>query len=515
LHERYLLTLSRLIEAYRAKHDFDAAIRAAKQWMHADSYSEAAHYQLIQLYALSNRVNQARAQFQHYQTIWRNELRLDPSPRILALAAQFQLVAPPPLIQSAAARLSQLEDTLQVQKQLDTRKSAHAPQRHVDALNQQIAQQAQELGLALKKRGTPGNAARHLMRALDALAALPNSPWRREQEWSVRVACDELYDWDANWHAASENLTALEHLANEFGEPSCQAQVHARWAWVKIGQSCHSEAIAHAEHALHISTQHQDWFHAAWAQRLLGVANDQLGDFRAALAHYRAALEIDETCGSPEHLPTDLNNIACVLETMGDFDAAEQEFERARTLLLPQTPLRVKITLQANLGNLWTKLERFDAAARELNQAMEWFKRLGERERECWVGACLARLYQRRGDSERALMLAQHYYLRAQQIPAPQRMAELAAILASLYITQQDAAHALEWAERLNTLAERQNFWRYRVRAAMRLAQVHHLGNDSSRAKEWARRAVALAQEREQSLEEAAELYATAAQCGV
>ncbi len=372
LHERYLLTLNRLVETYRAQEDFDAAIRAARQWMQEDSFCEAAHYHLIRLYAQSNRLNQARAQFQHYQTIWRNELRVEPSARILALADQYQLVAPPTLIQNAAARLTQLEDTLEAHRQLDKRKAAtQERQRTVEELNRQIAQQAQELGLAFKKRGTPGKAARYLMRALAALAALPDSPWRREQEWSLRVACDELYDRDANWKAALENLNALARLADTFGTPTHQAEVHARWAWVKIGQSRHAEAIAHAKNALRISTQHQDWSRAAWAQRLLGVAYDQLGDFRAALAHYRAALAIDETSGSPEHLPTDLNNIGCVLQTMGDYAAARREFERARSLLLPQTPLQIKLTLRANLGNLWTKLEQFDAAQRELKQALE------------------------------------------------------------------------------------------------------------------------------------------------
>lgn len=510
LRERYLLVLQRLVETHHAQTNFDAALRAAARWVQTDSFSEIAHYQLIQLYALTRQHNQAQAQFQRYQTIWRDDLGLEPSARMRALADQFQLTPPSVTIQKAAARLAQLENALDSPAQANPR-----AQQESDALNLQIAAQARELGLAFQERGAPGEAARYLSRALDALAALPQSLFTREQEWSIRVACDELYDWDANWNAALENLAALQRLANEFDTPSHQAEVCARLAWVKICQSHHPEALTLANETLHFSMSHQDWVHAAWARRLLGVAHDHLGNYRDALVHYRAALQLDETCGSPEHLPTDLNNIACVLETMGDFESAEKEFERARKLLLPQTPLRIKITLQANLGNLWTKLERYDAAARELNQAMEWVKRLGERERECWVGACLARLYQRRGESERALLLAHHYYPIAQQLGAAQRQAELAAVLSSLYIAQHDATNAREWAEELNTIAERQNFWRYRVRAAMRMAQVHYLLRQSKQSSDWARRAVTLVQARSQPLEEMSELHTIAAQCGV
>lgn len=513
LRERYLLVLQRLAEAHHAQANFDAAIRAAARWVQTDSFSETAHYQLIQLYALNHRLNDAQIQFQKYQTIWRAELGLEPSARMCALADQFQLTPPSVTIQMAAARLAQLEETRETPAHTHTR--APREQRESDALNLQIAAQARELGLAFQERGNPGQAARYLTRALDALAALPQSLFAREQEWSIRVACDELYDWDANWNAALENLAALQRLAKEFDTPSHQAEVCARLAWVKICQSHHAKGIALAEETLRLAMKHQDWKHAAWARRLLGVAHDHLGNYRDALVHYRAALHLDETCGSPEHLPTDLNNIACVLETMGDFESAEKEFERARALLSPQTPLRIKITLQANLGNLWTKLERYDEAARELNQALDWIKRLGERERECWVGACLARLYQRRGEIERALLLAHHYSHVAQKLDAAQRQAELAAVLASLYIAQHDAAHAREWAAKLNTIAEQQNFWRYRVRAAMRMAQVHRLLHQPNEAMQWANRAVAWVQQRDQILEETAELYAIAAQCGV
>jgi len=413
LRERYLLVLQRLVETHHAQTNFDAALRAAARWVQADSFSEAAHSQLIQLYALTRQHNQAQAQFQRYQTIWRDDLGLEPSARMRALADQFQLTPPSVTIQKAAARLAQLENALDSPAQANPRVEQES-----DALNLQIAAQARELGLALQERGAPGEAARYLTRALDALAALPQSLFTREQEWVIRVACDELYDWDANWNAALENLAVLQCLANEFDTPAHQAEVRARLAWVKICQSHYPEAIALTEQTLRLAMKHQDWAHAAWARRLLGVAHDHLGNYRDALVHYRAALQLDETCGSPEHLPTDLNNIACVLETMGDFESAQNEFERARNLLLPQTPLRIKITLQANLGNLWTKLGNHDAAARELNQALGWVKRLGERERECWVGACLARLYQRRGESERALLLAHHYYPIAQQLGA-------------------------------------------------------------------------------------------------
>ncbi len=109
--------------------------------------------------------------------------------------------------------------------------------------------------------------------------------------------------------------------------------------------------------------------------------------------------------------------------------------------------------------------------------------------------------------------MAHHYYLRAQRIPAPQRMAELVAILAAVYIEQHDAVHAREWAEQLESIAATQNLWRYRVRAAMRLAQAYHLLAQPTQAFNWARRAVALVQEGGQPLEETPELYAIVARC--
>jgi len=93
LREQYLLALETLLRAHLAMGQLEAALRHAQSLAQADPLHEDAHFQLIQLYARLGRQHEARAQYRRYETLWLDELQLDPSPRMKALIRGNYLAA--------------------------------------------------------------------------------------------------------------------------------------------------------------------------------------------------------------------------------------------------------------------------------------------------------------------------------------------------------------------------------------------------------------------------------------
>ena len=72
--------LERLVEDYCATAQAESAIPYAQRLISMDPLNEAAHRQLMQLYALTDQPTAAIQQYQTLEKLLRKELNLDPQP---------------------------------------------------------------------------------------------------------------------------------------------------------------------------------------------------------------------------------------------------------------------------------------------------------------------------------------------------------------------------------------------------------------------------------------------------
>jgi DNA-binding SARP family transcriptional activator len=514
--EQYLLILEKLVQAYRAREQYAAALRSAQQLALVEPMHEEAHFQLIQLCALQGRLHEARTCYQRYKTIWRDELKSEPSHRMKALIQQIEYGANSEIDSSADEALAR--DLLLVIDSFASLRDLPEPRNEEERLWhertwEQIAEAGERAARAFRARYANSEALRYFTVAADALSSLPDSRERNLRELVVRRERDELLDLSADRKGQAENLERADQLAEKLGEPKLRAELLARRAWLIMREGRYPQAIALLQQMLRLCQAENDEVQEALAYRLLGVAYSEIGDYRAALERHAQALSRDEAAKLNQSIYLDLNNLAEVLTAIGSYSAALSKLERAQTLMPLDATLLARATIAGNIGNLFVKLGRFDMAADQLTEAMNLARRAGDREVECWLGGRLSTLYQRRRETNRALVMAYHYYQVALEINGSLRMTELADLLTSLYCEGTDGKRALEWADRTYELAHTNGYWRYRLRSAMRQSQALLLLSEIECALEGAQRAVAEFEERGQVLEEEPELFYTLAQC--
>jgi len=144
-------------------------------------------------------------------------------------------------------------------------------------------------------------------------------------------------------------------------------------------------------------------------RRLLGIASEATGNFKAALHHYSKTLALAEAKRLTAWLPVDLNNLASVQLATADYCLALKQFDRARSLLitLPVSTTQVKVI--GNTGYAWLKLGQLKQAEKHLQQALAFAQQSGARAEEQWLAALCASLYHAMGESECALRLARQH----------------------------------------------------------------------------------------------------------
>jgi DNA-binding SARP family transcriptional activator len=455
LRQRYLLALETLSGSYGRNGRHDLALEVARQMVQTDPYRESAHRLLIEHAIALGRPAEAKTHFASYCAIWRDELNLAPSPSMLELAARHDLA--PALVPSLP------------------RSSAHETTTALEAM-------------------------------LDAFVTSPANTEYLRRELDIRRRCDELYDLMANRKKQAENLEQAEALAIALADPAARADVLARRIWLATRQGEYEAAIEMAKQALDWCSD--DPVQRAMIHRLAGIANQEQGDFEAALGHYSEALALDERHGQATMIPTDLNNVASVQLARGDYAGALINLERAlgpgSEMLVP--PVRVK--LLGNAGIAWMKLGNLDKAASYLKTAMALAQSIGARGAEWWLGARLALLHHLNGDTERALLLAHHHHRAAQPVGDAWVVADLLDALSKIYCDAGDGERALSWASELCRYVEGKRLWRFQLRGLMRLAASHDRLGQTEAARAAIRRALDLRGSRSQPLDEDVELSA-------
>lgn len=452
--ERYLTVLERYSVRCEESQQIEQALQAAQTLVALEPFREYGHQRLIELELALGRHAEAAGHFAQYEQIWRTELHLPPSAELSALAARHQLR---PGVTSASPR-------------------------------QPLVNPAPD-------------------------AILSDHPEYLRRQLDICFQNDDLYDLMADRPRQRENLLLAQTLATKLAEPQAQIETLARRTWLATRHGDYAEALDLAQTGLALCTQTRQEEQRAWLHRLIGVTNEEMGNFNAALHHYTKALQVDEAHNVTTFLAANLNNVAATQLTLAHYWPAIQALERAQSWLVRQPAPRMAVMVVGNLGYAWLKLGQFAQADRYLQQALTLTHRLGDRSTEWWLGAVLARLYHRRGETSRGLTFALQQYSAARTAGDARLQTYLADTLALLYGDQQDGAASLQWAQWMQEHAAQKQQWRYQMRSWLRLAQAQYLLGEHATAFSSVERAVAHYVRKKEILEDAPELFATYARC--
>lgn len=334
---------------------------------------------------------------------------------------------------------------------------------------------------------------------------------RRELE--ILCKRDELLDLMAERQQQQENLLLAQAVATQLGEPSAQLDILARLAWVATQRGDYATSLTLGQEGLQIATAANYPLERAAFHRQIGIASEELGDFHAALHHHTKALSYDEANQNLHYLPADLNNVATVHLTQGDYCQGIALLKQAQALCSAASHPTVYCKVLGNLGYGWMKLGELPAAQALLTEAGRCAADAGDQSAEWWIAIVQSKVAFLCGHSEDALRQLLQCYDQMNAEPSAGLLAYLTDTLAWLTCAQKNGEAAHAWAQRSCDYAADHSQWRYRLRALLRLAQAQCQLARYPNAFTTIATASVLYETHEQRLEEEAELFWTYAHC--
>ena len=512
LHEIYVVALGKLTHLYKAAGDFDHALSTAHRWVQADGFNEDAHAQLVALLVEGGRIGEAREQWARYEAMWRDELKLEPSPRMRGIAFAHALVVQPA---SEATVIDDLATMLESAQTLASPAVGDSPEAIAirEQFREQIIDHADKLGDVFKAGFAHTDALRHYAVALDALRQSSQPCTAHERELAIRRKCDEAHDLTPHRDQQELNLQEMQAVAEQLNEASAKADVWLRRAWLDLRRNRFDEAIRFAQKASVLSRKLAP-AQQALSQRVLGLVLFESSYYAEAQRCFAEAAQLDKQLQNGIGLQADYVNLAAIANAQGKHCAALDAIERARAITDAHTPT-LRARTSGTLGQVLTKLNQLDEASPYLRESLALTRSLGDHTWECWLAGRTADLYFRRGETGRAVFFAKHYEAQARDLGETWSMADLAELLARFHIGIGDGTEALCWAQRALEVADANDLWRYQVRGAWRCAQAYQLLGETTLAGEFIATAMRLLRQRDEVIEEADDILRLAEHSGM
>jgi Nif-specific regulatory protein len=181
----------------------------------------------------------------------------------------------------------------------------------------------------------------------------------------------------------------------------------------------------------------------------LGNTLWKLGNWEAAMQHFRRNLEMSETEGDLWDLVTAYNNVGVVEYGRGNFHAAAEYFEKSIRIDEKMGAVEPEALARENLGDALEMIGRFDEALAQYRRCLSIEGFDESRSQRLSVYVPLARLTRKRGDIAKALEYAQKALAAGERARDEDLIAEAAYILASI----EDERDNLEESEKHLTRA--------------------------------------------------------------
>ncbi|HEY3870030.1 MAG TPA: BTAD domain-containing putative transcriptional regulator [Actinocrinis sp.] len=186
------------------------------------------------------------------------------------------------------------------------------------------------LGDALMTRGSYDEAHSHLDQALAIYHGLGDS----SREGNTHFAIARAFEQEDRVAEALEHAQRACDLYRAADYPAGQAQVLNAAGWYQILLGRYKEALDSCGQALALSRDTGDLYAEAATLDSIGFAHDRLGDYAGAVAHYRRALDLQQSAGGYFYLQTlTLTHLGDAHLAAGDPGAAREAWRQALSIL--------------------------------------------------------------------------------------------------------------------------------------------------------------------------------------
>ncbi len=176
----------------------------------------------------------------------------------------------------------------------------------------------------------------------------------------------------------------LKERRSELGDRSL-AQAHFGLGLAYYHKTFYNLAKDHFEQALSTEYGQSNPDMQVNIYNNLGVVNDLLRQYDAAISSYQRALEVESDRGRPIEMAEIYSNISLIYYNLGQWDDALSELERAQSLLNGvDAPLQQGLVYQNQAINLYA-LERFDDYLQAIQKALAIYRAGGAHTQELQI----------------------------------------------------------------------------------------------------------------------------------
>jgi DNA-binding SARP family transcriptional activator/tetratricopeptide (TPR) repeat protein/biotin operon repressor len=334
----------------------------------------------------------------------------------------------------------------------------------------------------------------HYRQALHALQRLPGPP-DLERIYANRLACEKVYELQGERGTQTQELDALEKLAETLNDDCRRAEVALRRARQAQLTCDFPSAIKAASIAAQLARAGQDTtieieshFEWGWALLLQGEHSPAQGQFEQALALARAT--------DQKRLEADgLHGLGTVGLVTGDYEDAKTFFCQVLEIA-QQIDIRPReATAYANLGYIGTAQGNHIAAKFHNEQALRLHRETGDQRGEALVTQNLSDEYLAEGDFSTAKEYMERAVTIQQEVQAHDNVGVTLRGLGILYHQLGDYERARDFYEQAQAIFSGAGIPYYQGQTLAFLSLLsHHLG-DNQTARKISQRGLEIARE--------------------
>lgn len=168
-------------------------------------------------------------------------------------------------------------------------------------------------------------------------------------------------------------------LAERADDPIAEAVRRGNYGWFLMTIGRPRRAIAALEQALHLSQTHRLGLQQVVQRDNLGLAYDSMGDYKVALEHHQAALDLVRSLNEPHWMATVQINLANTLLALGQAEGAQPFVEEALASGRERSDRTVVLRAMTTLGRVAVARGQGDVAARFVDDAVLAARRMDNR----------------------------------------------------------------------------------------------------------------------------------------
>jgi class 3 adenylate cyclase/tetratricopeptide (TPR) repeat protein len=330
----------------------------------------------------------------------------------------------------------------------------------------------------------------YLSRALELTSKTDSA-----ERYALLLAREKVYDLQGARDAQTQDLAALEELADALNDDRKRAEVAIRQANYAGVTGDYPAAIVAAEAGIGLAQVAQDVSSEAKGCLAWGRALYRQGDYEAARHRFEQALSLGEATGSRQVEADSLHNLGIVCYSQSDYAGARTYYEQALRINRATGNRLAESNALSNLGRVCTEQGDNVRARAYYEQALRISREIGNRLGECSALNSLGIVSAQQGDYAGARTCFEQTLHISREIGDRLYEGSVLLNLGEVSAEQGGYVEARAYYEQaLRILRE----IGYRQGEAVMLSNMslisHHLGNDQA-ALEYSQQAFLIAQE--------------------